>query len=106
MNRDANIMNHVAKVPIMNKPKPKPKRNRIAECRKELSLTQLELCDAIGDGWKQSRLGMYEIGGNQPSLDDCRKIVAGLNSRGGQYILDDVFPPSEIAAKPDATEAA
>ena len=83
------------------------KTNRIAECRKVLGLTQKDLCEAIGDGWGQSRLSMYELGNNEPSLPDCRKIVAGLNAKGGSFTLDFVFPPEqETTSKPESTAAA
>lgn len=84
------------------------KPNRIAEYRKKLGISQTALCDAVGDGWGQSRLSMYELGHNEPSLPDCRKIVSGLNLLGAACTLDDVFPPKEPEqpASPTTNEAA
>lgn len=70
-------------------------KNRIAEYRKRAGKSQTELCQAIGQKWKQTRLSMYEQGHNRPSLDDCRRIVDALNKLGCECSLDDVFPPAE-----------
>lgn len=83
--------------------------NRIEHYRKQTGLTQLQASKAAG--WKhQSRWSSYERSGTPrgrvPDINDANVIVRVLNEHGIECTLNDVFPPSEIAAKPDATEAA
>ncbi|ETS31092.1 transcriptional regulator [Photorhabdus temperata] len=65
--------------------------NKISDARKVIGITQAELATKLG--WSQSRIGNYESGIRTPDLHSCRKIVYILNSLGGKYCLDDIFPP-------------
>ncbi|CAQ85219.1 MULTISPECIES: helix-turn-helix transcriptional regulator [Photorhabdus] len=65
--------------------------NKISNARKVIGITQSELAKMLG--WSQSRIGNYESGIRTPDLHSCREIVLALNSLGGMYCLDDIFPP-------------
>ncbi|WP_387468385.1 helix-turn-helix transcriptional regulator [Photorhabdus sp. RM323S] len=65
--------------------------NKISSARKVIGITQAELAKKLE--WSQSRIGNYESGIRTPDLHSCRKIVRVLNSLGGKYCLDDIFPP-------------
>lgn len=68
--------------------------NKIAQVRKDLGITQVQLALKLGCG--QGRIANYELGIRVPSLATARKIVTALNSFGANLSVDDVFPPSEI----------
>lgn len=65
--------------------------NNIARLRRDAGLTQFDLAARVG--WNQSRWCHYELGRRTPGLDECRLIVAALNTAGVICELDDVFPP-------------
>ncbi|OOR93257.1 helix-turn-helix transcriptional regulator [Haemophilus paraphrohaemolyticus] len=67
--------------------------NNLAEARKNIGITQLELAQSLG--WRQSRIANYETGKRIPSLLDSRKLVKALNQHGVSCSLDDIFPSPE-----------
>lgn len=67
--------------------------NRLKKHREDAGLTQTHLAELCGWGPRQSRIANYERGVSNPSLTDCRILVAALNRAGLDCTLDDVFPP-------------
>ncbi|OWO84012.1 transcriptional regulator [Photorhabdus luminescens] len=65
--------------------------NKIADARRRIGATQFELAKQLR--WSQSRIGNYESGIRKPDLNSCRMIVSALNELGGEFCLDDIFPP-------------
>ncbi|MDI9222095.1 helix-turn-helix transcriptional regulator [Pantoea sp. EA-12] len=66
--------------------------NQIATLRKQIGVSQACLAKAIG--WIPSRLSNYENNLRTPGLEDCRKIVMGLESLGCPCSIDDIYPPT------------
>lgn len=72
--------------------------NNLKEFRNQVGLTQARLAADANLG-TASRIANYESEIRQPSLDDCRALVAALaaagavNEAGEPVTLDDVFPP-------------
>lgn len=60
--------------------------------REKAGVTQAVLAQMIG--LTQSAIAHYESGRRKPPLDECRRIVAALNTSGADVTLDDVFPPA------------
>ncbi|MCP9268884.1 helix-turn-helix domain-containing protein [Xenorhabdus sp. XENO-1] len=71
--------------------------NKIADARRRVGATQFALAKRLK--WSQSRIGNYESGIRKPDLDSCRKIVLALNELGGEFSLDDVFPPEDRSTR-------
>lgn len=61
--------------------------------REKAGVTQATLAQIIG--MTQGAIAHYESGRRKPPLDECRRIVAALNTNGAEVTLDDVFPPAE-----------
>jgi putative transcriptional regulator len=72
-------------------------KNNIRKLREAKGINQESLKRALG--WShQSRVSHYERGERIGSINECREIVAALNSLGIDCTLDDVFPPQDKAA--------
>lgn len=68
-------------------------KSNLKACREKVGLKQHELAQKLGSD--QGRISHYENGRRKPDLETCRKLVAVLNEAGGEFTLDQVFPPSE-----------
>lgn len=68
-------------------------KSNLKTCREKVGLRQHELAQKLGSD--QGRISHYENGRRMPDLETCRKLVAVLNEAGGDFTLDQVFPPSE-----------
>jgi len=64
--------------------------------REQVDMTQSALAEAVG--LTQGAIAHYENDRRKPGLDECRRIVAALNTRGAEVTLDEVFPPSKAVA--------
>lgn len=75
--------------------------NFLKSYRNQVGKTQLQLASESNLG-TSSRIANYESGIREPSLEDCRSLVAALASAGavndaGELVsLDDVFPPADL----------
>lgn len=64
--------------------------------REKVGVTQAALAQTVG--LTQGAIAHYENDRRKPGLEECRRIVAALNSSGAGVTLDDVFPPAKSAA--------
>ena len=64
--------------------------------REKVGVTQASLAKTVG--LTQGAIAHYENERRKPGLDECRRIVDALNSKGAAVTLDDVFPPTPIQA--------
>lgn len=72
--------------------------NNLKQLRKKAAVTQLQLAAQCGWPDGQSRISNYENGSRVPTLEDARALAAALCALGVACTLDDIFPPSSVAA--------
>lgn len=70
--------------------------NAIREFRDKAGLSQERL--GASCGLTKAAISNYETGARTPDLATGRRIVRVLNEAGVSCTLDDVFPPSGVAA--------
>lgn len=66
--------------------------NNLRTIRKRLGMTQEELAQEVG--LTKGAIGHYENGRREPSVTQCRGLLAVFNKHGESMGIDDIFPPT------------